>query len=156
MKYELRKVRVHPDMSQETECFSAEIWTSEGVKVARVSNDGLGGCNSYDAFGDYRSSAELKAFEAWCKAQPSRLFYGITLPSNPDMCVFSMLKEWAEQKWLKRQCRTRTLYRVKGDPDGEWRTLNLPWEDHFKTFLETKYGDSLESIANLTLCKEKA
>lgn len=45
MKFELRKVKVHEDMSEETLCFSAEIWQDNRF-MAYVKNDGHGGCNN--------------------------------------------------------------------------------------------------------------
>jgi hypothetical protein len=44
MKIEMRKLRVHKDMSEETTCFSAELFI-DGRRVAHVSNDGHGGCD---------------------------------------------------------------------------------------------------------------
>ena len=44
MSLELRKVKIHDDMSEETTCFSAEMWEG-GVKIGYVKNDGRGGCD---------------------------------------------------------------------------------------------------------------
>lgn len=44
MDFELRKVKVINEMSEETICFSAEIWEN-GKLMAYVSNHGHGGCN---------------------------------------------------------------------------------------------------------------
>ncbi len=44
MDFQLKKVKVHDDMSEETMCFSAELWEN-GKHVANVSNRGHGGCN---------------------------------------------------------------------------------------------------------------
>tara|TARA_R110000822_G_scaffold213107_10_gene348471 strand:- start:144 stop:590 length:447 start_codon:yes stop_codon:yes gene_type:complete len=40
----LKKVKIHEDMSEETTCFSAEMW-EKGVHIADVKNDGRGGCH---------------------------------------------------------------------------------------------------------------
>lgn len=44
MKLELRKVKIHDDMSEETTCFSAEMW-EDGKLIGWVKNDGRGGCH---------------------------------------------------------------------------------------------------------------
>lgn len=44
MKLMLKKVKIHEDMSEETTCFSAEMWEN-GVKIGEVRNDGRGGCH---------------------------------------------------------------------------------------------------------------
>jgi len=45
MALELRKVKIHNDMSEETTCFSAEMWEN-GVHIGYVKNDGRGGCDN--------------------------------------------------------------------------------------------------------------
>ena len=44
MSYELKKVKIYDELSEETMCFKAEIW-EDGKLVADVSNTGKGGCN---------------------------------------------------------------------------------------------------------------
>jgi glycine betaine/choline ABC-type transport system substrate-binding protein len=44
MSYELKKVKIVDELSEETMCFSAQIW-EDGKHVADVSNRGYGGCN---------------------------------------------------------------------------------------------------------------
>jgi len=43
-KFNLKKVKIHDDISEETMCFSAQLWV-DGKHVADVSNDGHGGSN---------------------------------------------------------------------------------------------------------------
>jgi len=60
----VRNVKFHPNLSEETMCFSCEL-ISDTIKVADVSNDGKGGSHRYlwaDAF--YR-----KMIVAWSLAQ---------------------------------------------------------------------------------------
>jgi hypothetical protein len=44
MEFELKKVKYHEDMSEETPCFSAELWQDNRF-MAYVGNRGHGGCN---------------------------------------------------------------------------------------------------------------
>lgn len=44
--FDVRKLKVHEDMSQETNCYSAEIWRN-GKKVAYASNEGHGGPDGF-------------------------------------------------------------------------------------------------------------
>ena len=46
MKITLSKIKIHPDMSEETACFSASICL-DGKEVGTVKNDGQGGSHSY-------------------------------------------------------------------------------------------------------------
>ena len=47
IKVELKAIKFHEDMSEETNCFSANIYLN-GKKVGSVKNQGHGGCNFYD------------------------------------------------------------------------------------------------------------
>lgn len=47
MKLQLKDVEVHDDMSEETHCFSATLYV-DGIKAARISNQGMGGPNDYN------------------------------------------------------------------------------------------------------------
>ena len=42
--FELRKVKCFPELSEETEAFTAQLWI-DGKHVANLKNDGHGGCN---------------------------------------------------------------------------------------------------------------
>lgn len=44
MNFELRKVKIVEELSEETMCFTAQIWEND-KHVADVSNRGYGGCN---------------------------------------------------------------------------------------------------------------
>ena len=43
MKLQLKKVKIYDELSDETICFTAELY-ADGKKVATVRNDGRGGC----------------------------------------------------------------------------------------------------------------
>ena len=47
MEYQLKKIKFFDAMSEETPCFTAEIWEN-GKKVATVKNNGHGGGNLVD------------------------------------------------------------------------------------------------------------
>lgn len=46
MKITLTNVQIHPDMTEETDCFSATICL-DGKAVGTVKNDGQGGSHRY-------------------------------------------------------------------------------------------------------------
>ena len=45
--FELKNLKFHEDMSEETGCFSADLY-EDGKLLAHVKNSGRGGCNHYD------------------------------------------------------------------------------------------------------------
>jgi hypothetical protein len=150
MNVELRKVKYNEKMSDETSCFSAEVWM-DGKKLADVSNRGCGGGN------DYYSGhvSEWDKFVKWCNSQPPVVSYGMTLPMNADLYIGDLFDAWLvkddvrrQQAQLKRWCRTKTVYRLKGDDPGTWRIFSRAYDAVVKEFLQKKHGDRIETIAN--------
>ena len=68
MKIELKKISFNERMSQETNCFVADLYIN-GKKVGEASNEGHGGCTNYGS--DTPEGRKLiKEAEAYCKALP--------------------------------------------------------------------------------------
>jgi len=158
MKIELKKVKFHEDMSDETNCFSADIWV-DGKKLASVQNQGTGGENMYYPFNG-RSDPAWLAFEKHCKSLPPQKCEdasGFKFTINPDMdtVVGDVFSEWVkkdddkrQKAQIKRWCKTQTVYRLKGDNEGSWRTIKHIWDERVKAHLTKIHGDQLEEIAN--------
>jgi len=138
MNVELKKVKYHEDMSDETSCFSAEVWV-DGVRTATVENSGKGGGNDYLPVDMDR----FKAFSEWCKAQPHEFDF-----EYEDQAIDRLLSEWEHQRWLKRVCRNKTVFRLKGDKPDTWRTVKHIYDAAVKAYMQQKYGDKIETIAN--------
>jgi hypothetical protein len=65
-KVELKSIKVHLDVSEETICYSANIYAN-GKKVGSIDNAGRGGCSMMDTSCD-------KELRAWSKKQPDEIF----------------------------------------------------------------------------------
>ena len=61
--------------------------------------------------------------------------------------VDALAKKKSEQR-MKRQCKTKTLFRVEGDEDGKYWVVGSPYSPAVKAHLEAKYGDKLAEIVN--------
>lgn len=58
-----------------------------------------------------------------------------------------MVEQHAEDKQLRRWSKTQTCFRLKGDPQGEWRTLKAPISDpRVMPTLTQRYGDKIERV----------
>lgn len=162
MNIELRKVKFHEHLSDETNCFEAELWV-DGEKLADVLNRGQGGENEYRVVRDPtygQNNPKWAAFVKYCKAQPPHFYndgsgHKIPLPSNTELVVDDLLQKWLTrdddrraQAQIKRWCKTQTVFRLKGDEKGRWRTVKAPYSERVKQYLTLKYGDKIESIAN--------
>jgi hypothetical protein len=67
-KVELKAIKFHEDMSEETNCYSANIYIN-GKKAGDIRNQGHGGESMLYIDPEYRAS-----FNAWIQSQPDELF----------------------------------------------------------------------------------
>jgi hypothetical protein len=70
MKLELRKFKSAEFASEETLCFSADVYV-DGVHIGSARNDGQGGSTFVSPLPDAAARAKLDAFFAWARAQPA-------------------------------------------------------------------------------------
>jgi hypothetical protein len=106
VKIELRKVKVHKDMSEETTCYSAEVWL-DGVKAGNVSNDGHGGC-------DRVQPRELhERLDAYAKTLPAGRY-----PNSVETVTTGALDEYLARRDFERRVKACVLLVGK---DGKLR-----------------------------------
>ena len=134
----LSNVQIHPDMSEETECFSATICL-DGKEVGSVKNYGQGGSHEYD-WQDLAIGAKV---EEWSETQDTEFDF-----ERLDQIVDDLLAKSEEQKQLRRWCKKATLFRLKGDEIDSWRSVKTPFDSKSKALLVQQYGESIERIAN--------
>lgn len=147
MKLSLTKVKVHRDMSEETNCFSATICL-DGKVVGTVSNAGQGGPNFY-----HWSNAQVgKKIEDYAKSLPpiphAESGTAYLLDMDIDLLVDDLLAKEEELKKIRRWCKKETVFRLKGDKPKTWQIIKAPFDAKVKTFLINKFGDKIDRIAN--------
>ncbi len=121
MLIELRKLKIIKALSEETACYTAEIWI-DGVLSFHASNRGHGAAD------DYRRSGALTEAEvnAWLKAnRPARSFHGMTFEPDLEHEVARLMDEAEHLALLRRRLRTNVVtiedgevytYPLKGRP----------------------------------------
>ena len=67
MKIELKRISFNERMSEETNCFVAEIYIN-GKKAGYCKNDGKGGCTNYNG------NILIREAEAYCKTLPNNKY----------------------------------------------------------------------------------
>ena len=114
MKIELKNISYSERMSEETSCFSADLWV-DGKKIGEVSNRGTGGCD--DFHGD---RAAYDAADAWCKANLPRWSLDDDrpdlFPTDLEMHVASLLSEWLARKDMKRLFAKSVIFKLPEKP----------------------------------------
>jgi len=118
-----------------------------GKKAAFVIDDASGG--DYDfhwfdpelrkLFADYVQS--LPPYPSCLEGEPP-------IPHNFDTALGDIVSKHEIKTRLARLCRTKTLFRIKGETyrDGEWRTLKAPLNELTVSYLVKKYGTQLDTI----------
>ena len=103
MKLELKNVKFYESMSEETNCFQADLFIN-GKKIACVKNSGQGGCTDYHVL-DFSQQQILRDAEAYCKGLPKVKYgeneYAVTLETVIDDLFEAWLKVKADKKLLK-------------------------------------------------------
>lgn len=121
MHIELRKLRVVAALSEETACYTAEIWI-DGVRSFAASNRGHGGADDYHQLGSV-TEAEVND---WLRAnRTARVYRGVTLEPNLEHEVAHLMDVAEQTKSMKRRLRTSVItiesgavytYPLKGRP----------------------------------------
>lgn len=100
----------------------------------------------YDsAGGDAAHEARLKELGLWFEG------CGLSQRSEHDLIEHWVNEEFARvvaMRNLKRWAKTKTVFRLKGDKVGEYRTLGRPYAEGVIPFLRGRYGESLDFVFN--------
>ena len=164
-KVELKAVKHFEAMSEETQCFTANIYLN-GKKVCFVKNEGHGGCNFYDytfkdkKTGEWTRDRECEqSLDQW--ADSHHISYEMDgeicevtgeYSSKLDWLIDDMLEKALELKDLKRWCRTKTVFQVEGQNDGSWTIIDAPYDQRMKDHLAVKYP-TISRLANEEILK---
>lgn len=147
-QYHLKKVKTFNGM--EGGGYEAEIYLGK-KKIAHAFNEGSGGCDHIH-FVDRADRAPFEAFVvAWFETSDAKaLWYGGDLNPAPDdkmeAWIDSIVDRMEEEKWLKRNSKNKTLFRLVGDAPYNWRTVTTPISAKVVTWIRNKYGDQVETI----------
>jgi hypothetical protein len=123
MKLELKNVKINEAFSEETLMFKADLFVN-GKKVGYASNDGHGGCTSYNAYENQRE--ELAKAEAYALTLPSTFHefgdkvheFKSSLESWIDDTVNKIYDAKAQAKAEKKMQKLMETQVVWGVPNG--------------------------------------
>ena len=167
MKLELKSIKYTEWMSEETLCFTANLWV-DGKVFAEVSNQGHGGCtdvhmHSKSVFGKSgkRTSfyRQLKEVQAHCKSMPSlepcALFgaeglktFSEGLPMSLELWCNMEVEEFLARRDLNRKLKSHVLFLMEGK-DGIYQTKFHPtvtdgsWKDGRRILNDMSEVDAL-------------
>jgi len=149
MKVELKNVKVCQFASEETPCFHAVIYI-DGQRAGTVSNDGQGGSDNLH----FTDPKVEQAFHDYCKSLPADEDPDLgKLEMDAELFIAGLLDEYETQKQFRRWCKTKLVFRVKSDSEGQFRTLKAPYSQRAAEHVRQKYGAALDYILNEKLAQ---
>lgn len=136
MKLELKNIKFYESMSEETNCFQADLFIN-GKKIAYVKNTGQGGPTDYGVH-DFKLQNVLREAEQFCltlpKEQISDTFeFQPTLESKIDDLFEAWLKVKGDKK-MEKQMEKGILY------GNKYQYTIVTWNVPLKAMLMTEKG----------------
>ena len=126
MKIELKRIQFSERMSEETNCFVADLYIN-GKKVGECKNDGKGGCSDY-----YGSTPEnnqlIRQAEDYFKTLPKVKAEGYNFEYQPTLedAIDKQLELYLKAKEQKRMSKLFQTAIVFGKPNGySYRYMNF-------------------------------
>ncbi len=126
MKIELKKIAFYERMSEETNCFAADLYIN-GKKVGECKNDGQSGCTDY-----YGSSPEnnqiIRQAEEYFKTLPKVKVEGLNMMHQPTLesAIDDQFELYLKAKADKRMSKLYQTAIVVGKPnDNSYRYFNF-------------------------------
>jgi len=137
MKFELKNIKFYESMSEETNCFQADLFIN-GKKIAYVKNTGQGGSTDYGVH-DFKFHSVLREAEAYCNSQPMKrseefdFEYQPTLEHEIDDLFEAWLKAKSDKKFLK-DMEKGLIY------GNKYMYTIITWKYPIKTLLSMQQG----------------
>lgn len=112
MKIELKAIQYSAFASQETNCYSANLYV-DGKKIGTVSNQGHGGCDLF--YGDQEAYQEA---DKWCRENLPKWSLGggssEAYETDLEQHCGDLLATWLDSRDLKRRMRNHIVFRMDG------------------------------------------
>jgi hypothetical protein len=161
MKIELKSLKINKSFSEETICFTADIYAN-GKKVGYAKNDGHGGCTDYHHYEKTRDL--LKEVEEHCKTLPPQSYvyngetkeYDTTLEHVIDNLVtdkFNSDEAKAVERKLLKKCETHICWGVPNS--GNYHMIGFKGSPKLADMLRNPIHQKLVSNLYLRIKKEE-
>lgn len=139
MNVELKNVKVHKQLSEETDCFSATLYVN-GQRCANVSNRGCGGPNEFHVL----NRKLFDEFKVFAVAAPP--WDGLKM--DAELYVTWLLDRIERTKEEAKLCKKGIVFRLKSDPKNQWRILKGPVDQIGRDQIKKQFGEQVAEILN--------
>ena len=137
MKIELKKIEFSERMSEETNCFVADLYIN-GRKAGYVKNDGHGGQTDYRGNSPADNDIIAQA-EQYCKTLPDINYGTFTIKNSLEHTIDQLFEDWIlakERKKKEKKMRTCILVGVPDAPVYSYYNFKRPLSDVPKAHLQ--------------------
>jgi hypothetical protein len=141
MKIELKKIKHMPSMSEETECFTADLYI-DGTHRGNVSNRGFGGPTD---FSERAAEEELNAYGKTLPPLTSELVPE-GLEQDGELIVGELLGDYLAEQHERKLCKGKTVFRTKGTPKNAYNSVK-GWDAETLAWVRAKHPEA--EIINL-------
>ena len=116
MKIELKKIEFSERMSEETNCFIADLYI-DGVKAGECKNDGHGGCTDYYGI-EKRQTELIRQAEEYCKTLPDIDYGTFKIKNSLEHVIDQLLEDHLKAKETAKMKRKMKTCVLVGIPNG--------------------------------------
>lgn len=116
MKIELKKIEFNERMSEETNCFVADLYIN-GKHVGYVKNDGHGGQTDYYGI-EKRQSDIIREAEEYCKTLPKVKYGNMEWDNSLENVIDQLFEDWILAKERRKKERKMQTCILVGKPDA--------------------------------------
>ena len=133
MELQLKSIKYTEWMSEETLCFTANLYV-DGKVFAEVSNQGHGGSTDFRPHPKFKTEGatyfyrKLKEVEAHCEAMPNLEpceLFDEGLPMGLELWCNMEVESWLARRDLNRKLKSHVLFQMEGK-DGIYQTKYHP------------------------------
>lgn len=137
MKLELKNIKFYESMSEETNCFEADLFIN-GKKIAYVKNTGQGGSTDYHIL-DYKLQSVLHEAEAYCNSMPMKRSEEFDFEYQPTLEheIDDLFERWLKVKGDKKFLKDMEKGLIYGN---KYMYTIITWKYPIKTLLSMQQG----------------
>jgi len=117
MKVTLKKISFYERMSEETNCFAADLYIN-GKKVGEAKNDGQGGCTDYRGFSKEDNEIIRQAEEHFKSLPMQKSEYGFNYQPSLENAIDDQFELYLKAKEEKKMQKLMETAIVIGKPNG--------------------------------------
>ena len=129
MQIELKRIQFSERMSDETNCFVADLYIN-GKKVGEAKNDGCGGSTDYNGYSRENNDI-IRECEEYCKSLPDVDLGDFKIKNSLENVIDELLENFLKLKEEKKREKLMEKAIIFGVPNGmsyqyvHWRNRTL-------------------------------